>query len=109
MPNFVAEINMDIGYFKNKKIKKKKKSKNGIETKSGAAWGIYGFSLYLYRAHVEVLLVLGFPPTLVSCYSAVKMYLTLFWGLVFVDKHSHCGSLQSQSLRNSFSSVLQFL
>lgn len=61
------------------------------------------------RAHVEVLFVLGFPPTLVSCYSAVKMYLTLFWGLVFVDKHSHCGSLQSQSLRNSFSSVLQFL
>lgn len=72
MPNFVAEINMDTGYFKNKKIKKKK-SKNGIKTKSG---GIYGFSLCLYRA----LLVLGFPPTLVSCYSAVKMYLTLSLG-----------------------------
>lgn len=27
------------------------------------------------RAHVEVLLVLGFPPTLVSCYSAVKKFI----------------------------------
>lgn len=35
MPNFVAEINMDIGYFKNKKIKKKKSLKMASRLKVG--------------------------------------------------------------------------
>lgn len=83
MPNFVAEINMDIGYFKNKKIKKKKNCLKMVSRLKVGQRGEFMGSPCAYgapRAHVEVLLVLRFPPTLVSCYSAVKMYLTLFLG-----------------------------